>query len=654
MTKKLYLYNNICYDECPYGSIKDDVNNICIEVNHNTSINTSLNVNLFKENINKYILKYLSESANNLIDILRAYDFSNYFYNQKANENLKIDLKLPIFDFSECIEKFKFQYNLINNNLFYDIIEYNHQTDKNWKFNKNTNIINSTEYNIFLENGTILNLSFCQGINITIKKRIEMNKVDINEIKEIQDKYNVSIFDINNEQFNDYCIPFTLGNRDLTLYDRKLLLNKYKLPCDERCDFVSFNYENNYSTCICPIKIEEEKTITDAIMEEINDNDYIKLLRNSNLKFFKCFKTIKKIILKRDFIILISISFFIAIIHFILLYISCKYNKNKKNIQSYNEKQNKNSNQNNNENNNKNVTQSQNINKFSKNSLFRSLTFIENKTNDETKRYKVITSNNNIIISKNINNESNANILNQKEKYYVYSKEINIKEIKKENKKESKYNQEEYNIIEKFLEFDFSLSLKYDQRNFCTIFCDNFLKNALNSIHINKDNIKNKFEFVILILISLHSFIFINAILFSDIYISERNSYKNLKLEFIITKEYNRLIYSFFICLIIIKLLSFLIEQKKYLKAFNKCKLILAKIIITLLHISYFYFLMIFGTINHLIIVRLLISSLISLLVYFFFYVIICFIVSIFKYFSIKCKCELLFDISNFIKLLFD
>ena len=33
MTKKLYLYNNICYDECPYGSIKDYENYICKEIN---------------------------------------------------------------------------------------------------------------------------------------------------------------------------------------------------------------------------------------------------------------------------------------------------------------------------------------------------------------------------------------------------------------------------------------------------------------------------------------------------------------------------------------------------------------------------------------------------------------------------------------------
>ena len=31
MTKKLYLYNNICYDICPKGSIPDDINSICVK-----------------------------------------------------------------------------------------------------------------------------------------------------------------------------------------------------------------------------------------------------------------------------------------------------------------------------------------------------------------------------------------------------------------------------------------------------------------------------------------------------------------------------------------------------------------------------------------------------------------------------------------------
>ena len=116
MTKKLYLYNNICYDECPYGSIKNDIDNTCLEINKHISINASLNANIFKEIINSSILNYLSEYANNSVDIKRGYDFSNYFYNQGVNDSFKLELQLPIFDFFvNALKKLKI-------NLIYIII----------------------------------------------------------------------------------------------------------------------------------------------------------------------------------------------------------------------------------------------------------------------------------------------------------------------------------------------------------------------------------------------------------------------------------------------------------------------------------------------------------------------------------------------------
>ena len=46
---------------------------------------------------------------------------------------------------------------------------------------------------------------------------------------------------------------------------------KYTSPCDEGCSFDSFNYETNYSTCICPIVIDnKEKKIIEKFEKEIN------------------------------------------------------------------------------------------------------------------------------------------------------------------------------------------------------------------------------------------------------------------------------------------------------------------------------------------------------------------------------------------------
>ena len=331
MTKKLYKYNQICYDVCPYGSVKDDINNICIEINQYTS-NTSLNSYLFKENNKHYILNYLSEYANNSVGIKRADDFSNFFYHQNTNYSFKLELQLPIFDFSECIEKLKIEYNLENNNIFNGIMEYNDQNNKNAKYNKNTNFVNSTSYYFFLENGTLLNYNICEGLNIKTEKKIDTNKIDIDELKKIKEEYNFFIFNESNEILNDYCIPFSLNNKDLTIYDRKLLVSKYKSPCDEGCSFQNFNYDTNYSTCLCPIKDIGDKNLLDVTLEEIKKNEYVKLLNNSNLKYLKCYKSIFKKFPNQSFnwIKYLSISILMLyIISLSLLYLKmlCKINK---------------------------------------------------------------------------------------------------------------------------------------------------------------------------------------------------------------------------------------------------------------------------------------------------------------------------------------
>ena len=118
MKKKLYLYNNICYDECPYGSIKDDENYICKEINKYIVNNTNISLEFFKGNNEENILKYLAESANNSVEIIKNNDFTYYFYNQTTNLSFKLELQMPIFDFSNCLEKLKSYYNFSNINIF--------------------------------------------------------------------------------------------------------------------------------------------------------------------------------------------------------------------------------------------------------------------------------------------------------------------------------------------------------------------------------------------------------------------------------------------------------------------------------------------------------------------------------------------------------
>ena len=608
MTKKLYLYNNICYHECPYGSIEDDINDICIEINNHISINKSLTSNEFKENNELYILKYLTESANNTVEILRAYDFSNYFYNQNENYSHQLQLQMPIFNFTECIEKLKTEYNLFNNNFFYGIMEYNDQINKNEKYIDNLYLINSTSYQFFLENSTLLNYGICEGLNITTEKRIEVNRINIDIFNKVEEMFNISLFDNNNEIYNDYCTPFSIDNKDLTLYERQLLISQYYRPCDDDCIFQLFNFTTNYSRCVCPIKdINEKISLKDKISEKIKDNEYINLLtHSSNYKYFKCYKAFLFLVKKqkgqkRNFFFYISIFF--ILIQFPLLCFLCD------GLKSYI----------------RNII----INGIKKAKNKKNLSLDNDVFNNigKTKEFNIVTYN----IKKNIDNDLPIS-------YRRYNTDQNDKNDDIiEITQQYKNNVLKTNSNDKYSEMDFEKAKKNDKRGNYRIICDDLIKNACIILKINNDD----FVFIIYqIMIYLHTFFFVNTLLFTDNYIKDSNTYNKIEIEFLITKEFDRYIYTIIICLFIIQCINGLYKYIFY-------------IIVSLLHLVYGYYITIFGYINSHIQIRLIYLMLIYLGSYFFIHLLICLVISLFRICSLKKKCKFCFLLSNQIKNLF-
>ena len=346
MTKKLYFYNNICYDKCPYGSIEDDKDMKCIEINQYTKINNSISINSFLENNNENILNYLSKYANNSVSITRNNDFSNYFYNKNTNDSFKMSLNMPIFNFSECINLLKINFALNDEtDIFIGIMEYYIQTDKNGKYAKNRSPVNSTTYQFFTNNGTILDHSICfdKKINVTVQKMVDINKLNeyIDIIKEINDNYNLSSLYNNGTEFNDKCIPLSLSGKDLTVYDRQLLVSKIIKPCDDNCEYIDFNFTSNYSTCTCPIDLPNNKKfidnqIKDALKETDIGQNFDLLLENANWKYIKCSNNFFKLNYSLFFFI---IHLFFYIFEQIFPIIYCKLlikpkNQNKKEIQN--------------------------------------------------------------------------------------------------------------------------------------------------------------------------------------------------------------------------------------------------------------------------------------------------------------------------------
>ena len=449
----------------------------------------------------------------------------------------------------------------------------------------------------------------------------------------------------------------------MTLYDTKLLLSKNKEPCDENCLFQNFNYTTSYSTCICPINNEIEDNIKNKIKEEFKENEVIdkfyELFDNGNFKYLKCFSRIYKrnIGQRHNWIIYLSaINIIIGMIFMILYY----YNNHHKILEEYDSE----------------LKKSKIIEKK----------LISNKGNllllNNQNSLNLTNNNDNKIINNHLNSKSQLNLDDEGRKKLpklILKKSVNINQtnklnIKIENIKQSKISNIKNENIN-YLEMNFPQVIIKDNRKFCTIFLEYYLNKFLIGVNIKNIGIiyYPLFLMIIELNISLHTYFFINAILFSDKYISFRYSYKKKTgILFIIMNEYDRIFLVFIVSFFIIRIIRWLLDSQndlkkaeqylqegistelyinkiKHLKSIFIYKSIISNIIICLLNLFYAYFIAIFGNINSHTQIALFLSMLISLFLYFIICGITCLFISLFRILSIKKKVELLFIISNFL-----
>ena len=248
--KALYVYNNICYDTCPYGSFPDNKTMTCIEENKFEEENLIIKTEFYK-NYQKYVDFYLTKCANNTILEIQSTEFTNYFYNSSTNDSWKYKQNMPIFDFEECVSLLEKNYNYSKDEIHIGIFENNDLK----KDNPNSILltaINSTSYKFFLSNGTQINFSLCNGLKINVKKPIDISLIEnFKESLELLMKYNFSIFDNKNDILDNICIPLELNGKDVSLYIRQNLLKSKINLCDNGCNFLGVDYERNYSLCEC-------------------------------------------------------------------------------------------------------------------------------------------------------------------------------------------------------------------------------------------------------------------------------------------------------------------------------------------------------------------------------------------------------------------
>jgi len=609
MTKRLYLYNSICYDKCPYGSIEDNETSSCIEI-YKYLVNQSITIDYFINLISyENRLEYLGDGyARDTTQIYNSSDFRNYLTNETYDSNFdeeeiikkKKEMKMPIYNFTECISKLKEHYSLNETeHIFSEIIEYNDEMNRNGKKNPNVNI-NSTSFRFFLNNGSNIDHSVCEGMNIIVMKVVNNFYSIYILAEEIKNKTGIDIFS-DDFGINNNCAP-KVGDLDL-------LIQK---PCDKGCSFVSFDTETNYSTCKCKISNDEDIDIISGAKDQIDKSEsfdtLLELLEESNLKQIFCYHSIKaSYLFSVTGIWFPSFIFIIIIVEFVLFsIILCVTYKNI--LKLYIDKKRK----------------AKNRNNISENSHL-------------------------------IDNDGNGNDNDEDEDEKLISEKFSdAKDI---------FNQKYQDKKIKYIGKTFWIYLK----NNVII----FIFSTKNNSEFNSIPLK-----IIKIIIFFLNYLFITALLFNDSYISLEIKLIKNELEQILTKEMVRIMFVFSIAQVLNFFLSLLFNgQEKlekndknfqnnsfkkdeyleycrkidFLRCTFKVKFIIGIIFIALLHITIFYYFIIFTCIYSFSHYQLF------LFIYFvgtiFTYILLCAVVFLFltiiRFISLICENSFLFIIST-------
>ena len=151
--------------------------------------------------------------------------------------------------------------------------------------NSNDNIlVNQIEYQVFDDENNILNLDVCKNSSIKVYYTIKNDTKDIIDLISTFKENEIDILNINDSFYNDVCVPYSDGERDMTLKDRiEHIYNNYQF-CEKNCELDEILYEENMISCNCIVK--ENRNITEL---NFNLSTSTINIKSQNYKLIKCY-----------------------------------------------------------------------------------------------------------------------------------------------------------------------------------------------------------------------------------------------------------------------------------------------------------------------------------------------------------------------------
>ena len=311
----IYEFKNICYKQCPQGSIKAEKNRtsnkyfcepLCAEenpfldistqecvkscsikdflqklckLNYKNEINNTKNRNDLDKLLDNIEILFTSDGFNtsnldNGNDEIITYEKLIITLTTSQNQRNNTNNSLTKIDLGNCETLLRKEYNISENETLYmkkiDVIQEGMKIPK-------------IEYDVYSKlNGTKLiklNISVCENSKVSLSIPIE--------ITENLDKFNRS-----SEYFKNICYKATSdSDTDMLLDDRKTeFVEGNKTVCQEDCDFADYNSNDKLVNCSCKAK-ESSSSVNDMNInktklyenfEDTNNKDI------SNLEITSC------------------------------------------------------------------------------------------------------------------------------------------------------------------------------------------------------------------------------------------------------------------------------------------------------------------------------------------------------------------------------
>ena len=285
---KIYKYE--CYSKCPDGTCltPNDINLItCINIESYMTVLSGICIDNLADIIDN--IKNNNDKSINSISNLKDTVISGYFAEDEVYESSATSNYSLLF-LNDCKDLLKKANKLADDTQLFIL-----QMESTDKVKKSA--INSYNYGIFLENGTQLDLSACEGSKITLSSPI-IDPESVYLDKAIYfSEMNYDIYDEDSNFYTDTCAPASITGNDITLKDRKTDFYPSNVAlCNDSCEYGYVNLTTKRFVCDCdaiPNITEDNNTNSEDNYDDSSYIDYF--LSLMNYKITKCFSLIKDI-----------------------------------------------------------------------------------------------------------------------------------------------------------------------------------------------------------------------------------------------------------------------------------------------------------------------------------------------------------------------